>query len=255
MVASLHISRETSMSTEPEVSTAVGLPFQSVLWDYVPPQKETRVLNSMGSHPGERLEGHQRADGSNFERKVEELERCKEDLPKVAPLLKSGWGNRPSLWDDTKVFLPSLEGEAYPRGEQENLFLSDLCGETEQPYSCMDSRGGYESIREDTSQREVVATEIQRQNFRQFCYREEEGPRVVCNHLWYLCHRWLKPEQHTKEQILELLILEQFLAILPQDLQGWVKRNCPKTCSQAVALAEDFLQRKREGVGQREQVR
>uniref|UniRef100_A0A670ZI31 SCAN box domain-containing protein n=1 Tax=Pseudonaja textilis TaxID=8673 RepID=A0A670ZI31_PSETE len=61
--------------------------------------------------------------------------------------------------------------------------------------------------------------EAQRQRFRQFRYQEVEDPRRVYGDLRELCYQWLKPEKHTKEEILELLILEQFLAILPPEIQ------------------------------------
>nr|XP_056707125.1 zinc finger protein 485-like [Euleptes europaea] len=65
--------------------------------------------------------------------------------------------------------------------------------------------------------------ELQRQHFRQFLYWEAEGPREVCSLLHGLCRRWLKPERNTKKQMLDMVILEQFLAILPLEMESWVQ--------------------------------
>uniref|UniRef100_A0A452S6A1 SCAN box domain-containing protein n=1 Tax=Ursus americanus TaxID=9643 RepID=A0A452S6A1_URSAM len=63
--------------------------------------------------------------------------------------------------------------------------------------------------------------ERSRRRFRGFRYPEAEGPREALSRLRELCRRWLQPETHSKEQIVELLVLEQFLTILPGDLQAW----------------------------------
>uniref|UniRef100_A0A8C9UW11 Zinc finger with KRAB and SCAN domains 4 n=1 Tax=Spermophilus dauricus TaxID=99837 RepID=A0A8C9UW11_SPEDA len=63
--------------------------------------------------------------------------------------------------------------------------------------------------------------ECSRQRFRAFRYPEASGPREALSRLRELCRQWLRPEMHSKEQILELLVLEQFLTILPGDLQNW----------------------------------
>uniref|UniRef100_A0A8D2L3R6 SCAN box domain-containing protein n=1 Tax=Varanus komodoensis TaxID=61221 RepID=A0A8D2L3R6_VARKO len=111
--------------------------------------------------------------------------------------------------------------------------------------------GGSKAFWERTMQK----IQNERQHFRRFCYQEAEGPRGAYSRLQELCQGWLKVERHSKEQILELLILEQFLTILPPEIQSWVRDVGPETCAQAVALAEDFLLRQPEVEEQDHQVR
>ncbi|XP_034515952.1 piggyBac transposable element-derived protein 1 isoform X4 [Ailuropoda melanoleuca] len=82
------------------------------------------------------------------------------------------------------------------------------------------------------------ARELCRLRFRQFCYQETPGPREALSQLRELCRRWLRPETHSKEQIVELLVLEQFLTILPGDLQAWVREQQPETGEDAVTVLE-----------------
>ncbi|KGL73302.1 Zinc finger protein 197, partial [Tinamus guttatus] len=82
-----------------------------------------------------------------------------------------------------------------------------------------------------------------------FRYQEAAGPRDVCRRLRELSRRWLQPEARSKEQIMELLVLEQFLSILPEDIQSWVWVRHPESCAQAVALAESFQPGRQEAAG------
>ncbi|XP_066875983.1 tigger transposable element-derived protein 1-like isoform X3 [Kogia breviceps] len=81
-----------------------------------------------------------------------------------------------------------------------------------------------------------------RQCFRSFRYEEASGPREALARLRELCRQWLRPEVHSKEQMLELLVLEQFLGVLPPDTRVWVESQCPESGEEAVALVEDLAQ-------------
>uniref|UniRef100_A0A8C8ZQ50 Zinc finger protein with KRAB and SCAN domains 8 n=1 Tax=Prolemur simus TaxID=1328070 RepID=A0A8C8ZQ50_PROSS len=82
--------------------------------------------------------------------------------------------------------------------------------------------------------------ELFRLRFRQLCYQETLGPREALIQLRALCHQWLRPDLNTKEQILELLVLEQFLTILPEELQTLVKEHQLENGEEVVTLLEDL---------------
>uniref|UniRef100_A0A8D0GQA2 SCAN box domain-containing protein n=1 Tax=Sphenodon punctatus TaxID=8508 RepID=A0A8D0GQA2_SPHPU len=162
--------------------------------------------------------------------------------------------------DDIKAYLASFEqvADAYKwlRSEWVTRLKPALSGEAQKAYSSLDARDreDYGRVKAAILRGYNISTERQRQHFRQFCYQDAERPQEVCRRLQELCCHWLKPESRTKEQILELLILEQFLTILPQEMQSWVRKSDPETCDQAVALAEGFLLWQQEAKGQKPQV-
>ncbi|XP_049510657.1 piggyBac transposable element-derived protein 1 isoform X1 [Panthera uncia] len=82
------------------------------------------------------------------------------------------------------------------------------------------------------------AQELCRLRFRQFSYRDVTGPRQALAQLHELCRQWLRPETHSKEQILELLVLEQFLTVLPAELQAWVREHHPESGDEVVMALE-----------------
>nr|KAF6421567.1 zinc finger protein 197 [Molossus molossus] len=77
-------------------------------------------------------------------------------------------------------------------------------------------------------------------HFRQLRYHETSGPQEALSRLRELCRRWLRPEARTKAQILELLVLEQFLSILPGEIRTWVQIHRPGSGEEAVALVEEL---------------
>ncbi|XP_048344733.1 uncharacterized protein LOC125428535 [Sphaerodactylus townsendi] len=159
------------------------------------------------------------------------------------------WGKEPTPWDDTKAFLASFEQVAeacqWPKEEWAARLLPALSGEAQRAFSSLEvrDRKDYGKVKAAILHSEADRTEMLRQHFRQFRFQEVEDPRRIYSQLQELCCRWLRPERHSKEQILELLILEQFLAILPPELQSWIKASGPENCTQAATLVDDFLQR------------
>ncbi|XP_077186891.1 uncharacterized protein LOC143834175 [Paroedura picta] len=153
------------------------------------------------------------------------------------------WGNKPlvetrSTWEDIKAFLARFEGAE--AGQWLARLVPGL-GDAEEALHSLDIRESVGKMRAALLRGEASCREWQRQRFRHFCYEEAEGPREACAQLREFGYQWLKPERRTKEQILELVILDQFLTVLPPGMQGWVREGGPETCAQAVALAEEYL--------------
>ncbi|NP_001371133.1 zinc finger and SCAN domain-containing protein 25 isoform 2 [Mus musculus] len=88
---------------------------------------------------------------------------------------------------------------------------------------------------------EDSSPEAFRLRFRQFRYQEAAGPQEALRELQELCRRWLRPELHTKEQILELLVLEQFLTILPREFYTWIREHSPDSGKALVAMVEELM--------------
>ncbi|XP_047647349.1 zinc finger and SCAN domain-containing protein 5C-like [Phacochoerus africanus] len=73
--------------------------------------------------------------------------------------------------------------------------------------------------------------------FRTFISSKESDPVQDLRRLRELCHLWLRPDLHTKEQIMDRLVLEQFMICMPLECQVLVKESGVESCQEL----EDML--------------
>ncbi|XP_004867219.2 zinc finger and SCAN domain-containing protein 5B, partial [Heterocephalus glaber] len=81
-------------------------------------------------------------------------------------------------------------------------------------------------------------------SFRAFCWKGSD-PVQELRQLSELCHRWLRPDLHSTEQILDRLVLEQLLITAPEDLQVQIWENRVQSCEEL----EELLQGHRRPLG------
>ncbi|XP_077170659.1 uncharacterized protein LOC143826029 [Paroedura picta] len=174
------------------------------------------------------------------------LDTSSDVVPELSSSPNNTWALKFHPEDDIEAYLEGFEGMArtcqWPRRDWVAHLKPYLSGQALRACGvskCLSTQD-YDLVKERILNRYGISLEKQRQRFRQFGYQEAEGPREACQKLRALGHRWLKPEKRSQEQILELLVLEQFLAILPLEMQSWVRECGPDTCAQAVDLAEGF---------------
>uniref|UniRef100_K7EYA7 Gypsy retrotransposon integrase-like protein 1 n=1 Tax=Pelodiscus sinensis TaxID=13735 RepID=K7EYA7_PELSI len=99
----------------------------------------------------------------------------------------------------------------------------------------------YYKVKEAILDQVGITPETYRQRFRQERYRPGDRPRAVAHRLKESGMRWLEPEPKTGMQVAEIVILEQFIQVLPGEGQRWVRRHRPSTLAEAVTLMEDFV--------------
>ncbi|XP_055409807.1 zinc finger and SCAN domain-containing protein 5B-like [Bubalus kerabau] len=69
-----------------------------------------------------------------------------------------------------------------------------------------------------------------RVRFRTFSSSDESDPIKALRRLRELCGLWLRPDLHTKEEMVDRLVLEQFVMCMPPEIQVLVKSSGTETC-------------------------
>ncbi|KAF7643600.1 hypothetical protein LDENG_00236720 [Lucifuga dentata] len=99
----------------------------------------------------------------------------------------------------------------------------------------------YLKVKSAVLQKYEISTEFYRVRFHSSVLGEGETPKEMQVHLRDLYEKWMVPKEKTKEQIGDVIIMEQFLGVMNPELCTWVKECNPLTSGEAAELTEAFL--------------
>ena len=116
----------------------------------------------------------------------------------------------------------------------------NLTGKAQQALPPEDAKT-YETVKEAILRRYDIHEETYRQRFRKLRPQESESPQEVITRLKDLATRWAR-EHETRDNLLDLIVREQFLAILPEDIRVAVIERQPKDSQEASKIAGNYLQ-------------
>ena len=105
----------------------------------------------------------------------------------------------------------------------------------------MANSSNYASLKEAILRRYNISEETYRRQFRATTLKKGETPRELVTRLTDLARKWSK-DCSTTEELLDLVVREQFLNSLPEDARTWVRERKAKSSVEAGELAEDFFQ-------------
>ncbi|XP_011852429.1 PREDICTED: zinc finger imprinted 2, partial [Mandrillus leucophaeus] len=89
---------------------------------------------------------------------------------------------------------------------------------------------------------ETETLKVSPQKFGDFQYLLVNRPYQAVSQIQEFCLQWLQLELLTKEQMIEQLVLAQFLSILPEEIQTWVRSKQPKNSKEAGTMVANFIQ-------------
>ncbi|XP_058860376.1 zinc finger and SCAN domain-containing protein 29-like [Acipenser ruthenus] len=148
--------------------------------------------------------------------------------------------------DDPEAFLVTFERVAeaagWPKEHWAMKLAPCLTGEAQAAYRALmaTEAADYAKVKEAILSRLGITEETYRRRFREYQLSEGVRPRVAGQYLLDQCTRWLQPEEHTPQELVQKIAIEQFASILPPGNREWVKRNQPTTLEKAIILAEAY---------------
>nr|XP_043871756.1 uncharacterized protein LOC122760682 [Solea senegalensis] len=137
----------------------------------------------------------------------------------------------------------------WPETEWACRLVPLLSGKALEAYTAMDEERAhyYHDLKAALLAKFDISPETYRQQFRSTMVPPGENPTETYHRLKGLYRRWIRPEQRTKEEVGEAIILEQLLCVLPSEVRTWVKEHEPADGLTAAKLGLQYLNARRGG--------
>ncbi|XP_060775570.1 zinc finger and SCAN domain-containing protein 29-like [Neoarius graeffei] len=161
--------------------------------------------------------------------------------PSPLTVTKMGPQDHPEVF--ITLFEQVTEASGWPMEQRAARLLPLLTGEAQLATLQLpaDRRLAYADLRRAVLQHVGRTPEQQRQHFRALRLEEVGRPFAFGQQLLDTCWRWLRADNCDGEEIVDQVVLEQFVSCLPAGTAEWVQCHRPASLDQAVELVEDHL--------------
>ena len=167
--------------------------------------------------------------------------RCVEVGPESLKLTKLG------ETDDIEAFLMTferaVEAHGVERDKRAAIVAPQLTGKAHLAYATMSDEDArdYDRVKAAIFQCYDSNEETYRRRFWTVKPKEKETPVELVIRIRHLAEKWLK-DCGSRQAVLDAVVKEQFVEVLPDKVRVWVKEQKPRTSEEAGKLAEDYRQ-------------